>query len=209
MRVHHFQESHPLIFQQWPLTGLSRMGSERSESRQDDQTDRHLVYRMIRWPILPQLLIQQTSSPSCRYRQSAQTHRTHKRMSTGKCNKEEWGFGSEGESLLELDVPVTGVTHQSVVGLEDPSRCSRFRLTVFEPQGISSRYVGRWSSHDFTHDCRTGLVLVDSTLDQLLLVLGTTSIRITTQGLVWHLEWTYYPMTEARSMLLAEAVMSA
>lgn len=76
--------------------------------------------------------------------------------------------------LLELDVPVTGVTYQSVMGLEHTSGSSRFRLTVLEPHGVGSRYVGRCRSHNFAHDGRTGLVLVDRALDQLLLVLGTT-----------------------------------
>lgn len=61
------------------------------------------------------------------------------------------------------------------MGLEDTSWASGFRLTIFKPHRIGAGYVGGRGSHDLGHDGRTGLVLVDGSLDQLLLVLGAAS----------------------------------
>jgi hypothetical protein len=78
-----------------------------------------------------------------------------------------------GVNVLELDVPVSSVSDQSVVGLENTIWLSGFGLTVLKVHVVCTRYVHGRGSTDLSHDSRSsGSRINVGTLNQGLLVDG-------------------------------------
>lgn len=85
---------------------------------------------------------------------------------------------TEIRDLLEFNIPVCGISDNTMDGLEDGRGVARFGCTILKVHLIVPGHIDLRGRGDLSHNGRTGRILVDLGLDKGLLVSGSVMLSV-------------------------------